>query len=92
MKYRSRSEIIASILRSVRGGNTKTRIMYDAYLSYTQLKEYITHLEEINLIARNKTDNQYTLTENGQKFLAAYDQLLELVPAKSGTSSNGFLI
>lgn len=80
------------MLRSVQEGSTKTRIMYDAYLSYTQLKEYITHLEESNLIAHNKTNNQYTLTENGHKFLVAYDQLIELVPTKSGTSSNGFLI
>lgn len=41
-KYRNRTEIIASVLEAVKGGNgaSKTRIMFIAYLSYKQLKEY----------------------------------------------------
>lgn len=36
-KYRSRTEIVAMILDSANGGDTKTKIMYSAYLSYNQL-------------------------------------------------------
>ena len=46
MKYRSSTEIIDSMLRSIRSGATKTHIMYRAYMSYSQLKEYLKLLEE----------------------------------------------
>jgi predicted transcriptional regulator len=40
MKYRSRTEIVGSILDATNGGATKTKIMYKAFLSFNQLKEY----------------------------------------------------
>ena len=50
MKYRSRTEIVGNILDSANGGASKTKIMYKAFLSYNQLKEYLTILIENNLI------------------------------------------
>ncbi|TLX89156.1 MAG: hypothetical protein E6K94_10950, partial [Thaumarchaeota archaeon] len=50
MKYRSRTEIVSMILEAANGGATKTRIMYKAFLSYAQLKEYLSVLIENNLI------------------------------------------
>ena len=44
MKYRSRTEIVSMILDSANGGATKTKIMYNAFLSYNQLKEYLSVL------------------------------------------------
>ena len=45
MKYRSRTDIVGLILEAANGGGaTKTRIMYKAFLSYAQLKEYLTVL------------------------------------------------
>ncbi len=41
MKYRSRTEIVNSILNAANGGATKTKIMYNAFLSYNQLKDYL---------------------------------------------------
>ncbi len=42
MKYRSRSNIIRDILDAANGGRaTRTRIMYKTYLSYGQIKEYL---------------------------------------------------
>ena len=46
MTYRSRTEIVAMILDAANGGTTKTKIMYNACLSYNQLKEYLTMLIE----------------------------------------------
>ncbi|MFL6431808.1 MAG: winged helix-turn-helix domain-containing protein, partial [Nitrososphaeraceae archaeon] len=46
MKYRSRTDIVGLILEAANGGATKTRIMYKAFLSYAQLKEYLTVLLE----------------------------------------------
>jgi len=50
MKNRGRTEIVAMILESANEGATKTKIMYSAFLSYNQLKEYLTFLIENNLI------------------------------------------
>ena len=44
-KYRNRTEIIASVLEATKGGGaSKTRIMFNAYLSYEQLNEYLNEL------------------------------------------------
>lgn len=41
MKYRSRTDIVSEILEAAQGGTSKTKIMYKAFLSYAQLKEYL---------------------------------------------------
>ena len=51
MKYRSRSDIIELLLDAANGGGaTKTKLMYTAYLSFNQLKEYLTLLVGNGLI------------------------------------------
>ena len=50
MKYRGRTEILGNILDAANGGATKTKIMYKAFLSYAQLREYLSVLTENNLI------------------------------------------
>ncbi|MFI5420648.1 MAG: winged helix-turn-helix domain-containing protein [Nitrososphaerales archaeon] len=80
MKYRSSTEIIDSMLRSIGSGSTKTQIMYRSYLSFSQLKEYLKLLEERRLIAVDSAAKLYTLTEKGLQFMNAYDRIQELVP------------
>jgi predicted transcriptional regulator len=49
MKYRSRSDIIGLLLNAANGGGaTKMKLMYKAYLSFNQLKEYLTFVAEKN--------------------------------------------
>ena len=81
MKYRSSTEIIDSMLRSIRSGATKTHIMYRAYMSYSQLKEYLKLLEERQLIKCEPGSQLYVLTEKGLKFMNAYEKINELVPS-----------
>ena len=50
MKYRSRSDIVGLLLDAANGGATKTKLMYKAYLSFNQLREYLTFLVENDLI------------------------------------------
>ncbi|MEW6605330.1 MAG: winged helix-turn-helix domain-containing protein [Thermoproteota archaeon] len=69
MKYRSRTEIASRILESATGGATKTKIMYKAFLSYAQLKEYLSVLEENGLLAHDKGEQLYKTTEKGMRFL-----------------------
>lgn len=50
MKYRSRTDIVSQVLEAANGGATKTKIMYKAYLSYEQLKEYLMVLVQNDLL------------------------------------------
>ena len=81
MMYRSRTEIIATILEAANGGVTKTKIMYKAFLSYAQLKEYLSMLVENGLL-ENRVDGIYKTTNKGIKFLGIYSQIdsLAIVP------------
>jgi len=69
MKYRSRTEIASRILESATGGTTKTKIMYKAFLSYAQLKEYLTVLEENGLLSYDKGEQVFKTTQKGLHFL-----------------------
>jgi predicted transcriptional regulator len=56
MKYRSRSDIVGLLLDAANGGRAaKTKLMYKAYLSFNQLREYLAHLVE-NHISNEKID------------------------------------
>jgi predicted transcriptional regulator len=75
MKYRSRTELASNILEAANGGATKTKIMYRAFLSYAQLKEYLTMLTQNGLMARDVEGEMYRTTSNGIKFLESSRQL-----------------
>ena len=79
MKYRSRTEIVAMILDSTNGGATKTKIMYNAYLSYNQLKEYLSVLLENNLLEYHGGTKIFRTTEKGLKFLKMHNEIGELL-------------
>ncbi|HKU49289.1 MAG TPA: winged helix-turn-helix domain-containing protein [Nitrososphaera sp.] len=75
MKYRSRTDICSQILDAANGGTTKTKIMYKAYLSYTQLKEYLSVLTENGLLEYIEGEQRFRTTEKGVQFLRTYDQM-----------------
>ena len=80
MGNRSRTEIVAMILNAANGGETKTKIMYFAFLSYNQVKEYLTVLIENNLIEYLDGGNKFKTTEKGLFFLKMYNEMGELLP------------
>ncbi|TLX83694.1 MAG: hypothetical protein E6L00_00155 [Thaumarchaeota archaeon] len=88
MKYRSRTEIVAMILESARQGVTKTKIMYKAYLSYTQVKEYIAFLQDNELLAYEEGTQLYKISGKGHKFLQSYGALSELIAPMSNGKPN----
>jgi predicted transcriptional regulator len=59
MKHRTEEEIAALILEAVANTNiaTQTIIMYKAYLSYAQLKRFLSSLLEKGLIDYAKENN-----------------------------------
>lgn len=81
MKNRSRTELASYILEAASGGATKTKIMYKAYLSYAQLKEYLAVLIENGLMARDVDGDLYRTTRKGIKFLETSRKLGGLLEA-----------
>jgi predicted transcriptional regulator len=80
MKYRSRTEIVCNILDAANGGRaTKTKIMYTAFLSYAQLKEYLSLLTDNNLIEYLDGTQTFKTTEKGVNYLKTYNEIGELL-------------
>jgi predicted transcriptional regulator len=86
MQYRSRSEIITRILEIVNEGSSfgdeglsRTKIMYKAFLSHAQLKEYLMILTERDLLRYDVQTRTFKTTEKGLIFLKAYDEIDQLV-------------
>lgn len=76
-KYRTKEEIYSSILRSTLsdGGGTRiTKLMYDSFLSYTQLTVHLKELVECGLIV-NEYITRYTITEKGVRFLKLMESM-----------------
>ena len=80
MGNRSRTEIVAMILDVANGGETKTKIMYFAFLSYNQLNEYLSVLIENNLIEYLDGTKTFKTTEKGLNFLKMHNEIEELLP------------
>ena len=81
MGNRSRTEIVSNILDAADGeGETKTKIMYFAFLSYTQVHEYLSILIENNLIEYIDGTQTYKTTEEGLHFLKMHNEIRKLLP------------
>jgi predicted transcriptional regulator len=82
MKYRGRTEILGNILDAANGGATKTKIMYKSFISYNQLKEYLSVLIENNLIEYRDGTQTFKTTEKGLNLLKMHNELGELLLTK----------
>jgi predicted transcriptional regulator len=72
-KYRDRLQIIASILSIASSGAKKTRIMYQANLSYKLLCQYLDDVLDAGLICFEKGES-YVLTAKGREFLDRHEE------------------
>lgn len=77
MSYRTRTEIISSILETANRGNgaTKTKIMYGAFLSHSQMEEYLTILTDNGLISYDLDRRTFKTTDKGHRLLQVYNEL-----------------
>ena len=84
MKYRDRTEIITLILTSASrtSGVLKTKIMYEAFLSFSQLEEYVGLLLRNGLLEHDELKKTYKTTEKGLRLLKLYSSLPEIVASK----------
>jgi len=86
MKYRSRTEITAIILSTAYKETTKTKIMFNAYLSYNHLKEYLYILIENNLLEYIEGARTFKTTEKGLRFLKMHNEIKQLLPQTTAYS------
>jgi len=86
-KNRSRQEIIKDILGSLEISNlSRTKVMYRASLSYTQLKYYEDYLQQNALIVTADRD-LWKLTEKGKRYLQACKHADEILNAPTITAT-----
>ena len=74
MGYRNRFDIIADVLSVVSGRAKKTRIMYQANLSYSLLQKYLAEVRRSSLVVYERKGRCFVLTPKGEQFLRAYKE------------------
>ena len=79
MKNRGRTEMLATMLGAAKGKATKTKIMYSAFLSYSQLKDYLDILIENNLLEYFEGTQTYKTTEKRLNFLKMNNEIGDLL-------------
>jgi predicted transcriptional regulator len=79
MVNRSRTEIVSQVLEAASGGATKTKIMYRAFLSYRQMKEYVNLLTEKGMLVYDSVMSTFKTTEKGHRFLQIYNHIHHLL-------------
>ena len=89
MRYRSRTEIISVILDAAKGGGgaIKAKIMYHAFLSHDQMREYLTLLTESGLLNYDVYTRKFKTTEKGLKFLDIHNQMSDIVKSQINKSN-----
>jgi predicted transcriptional regulator len=81
-RYRTRNDIIRHILETASGNETKkTKIMLKVFLSYYQMKEYLTVLTDRDLLRYDLDKQTFKPSEKGLRFLEAYNQMDAVIKA-----------
>jgi len=71
---RTSLQILAEILRIVRPGARKTRIMYQANLSFYMLKKYLDYALKTELVECPERGGCFFATRKGHEFLEKYER------------------
>jgi predicted transcriptional regulator len=80
MKYRSKIAMISQILDAANGGGaTRSKMAYQAFLNYDQLKANLTALVENNLLLHDKNTQTFKTTEKGLRFLKIYNEISGMI-------------
>jgi predicted transcriptional regulator len=80
-KRRDQLRIITEILTVAKRGASKTRIMYNANLSFKGVNQYLSFMMKSKLLLKTCEDRTilYCVSEKGLTFLGSYTQLLQLL-------------
>ncbi len=82
--YRDRTELVTSVLEVINGRSLNaSQIMYRSFLSYAQMKQYVSILIDAGLIRTTYQEENrrrtYRITDKGLMFLHLHNQLDELL-------------
>ncbi len=89
MKTRSRTEIIGLILQAIEEEPlTRSKIMYQAMLNFTQVTDYTSLLIQQELLSYSKLDRKYIITDKGRQFLAVFTETSKLLTTTTMTSED----
>jgi predicted transcriptional regulator len=78
LKHRSKVEILSSTTQ-IYTGTTMARIQYEIYVSYKQLKDYLTLLVQYKLIEFVREEQIFRITESGINALNIFDEMNKLL-------------
>lgn len=97
MRNRQKDEIVRDILRAAQGGAGITKIMFQAYLTHGQAKEYGKLLADKGLLQIGTEENSirhYRTTYKGMQYLAAAEKMAEMLPVavKRSSETSTFLL
>jgi predicted transcriptional regulator len=81
LKARSRTEIIGLILQAVEEPLTRSTIMYQTMLNFTQVTDYTSLLIQQEPLSYSELDRKYTITDKGRQFLALFIETSKLLTA-----------
>jgi predicted transcriptional regulator len=87
-KRRDTVYIIAEIIEITREGAQKTRIMYKANLSFTQLNDYLIFMIEQNFISKSEDNKVYVATAKGIEYIRRHKQLTQLLQSGINVRKN----
>ena len=79
-------DISANMLEVAENGAIKTRIMYRAFLSFPQMKEYLDVLTESDLLEFREDEAKYYTTAQGRRFLKMYNDVGRIIAPKEARS------
>ncbi|MFL6460938.1 MAG: winged helix-turn-helix domain-containing protein [Nitrososphaeraceae archaeon] len=92
-KYRTRTEIIHDILETARSdgnGVGKTKIMYNAFLSCYQMKDYLTILIDDSLLKYDLDSQRFRITEKGLSLIKLCAQIGDLTEKQCDNKRLGY--
>jgi predicted transcriptional regulator len=87
---RSNIEIIAEMLKIGENGAGKTKIMYNANLSYSQIQKYLGYLISQGFIDKLELGNPavtYRVTESGLRLLSSISSVVEMLGLNDDSES-----
>lgn len=97
MRNRQKDEIVRDILYSAQGGVGITRIMFHAYLTHSQAKEYTQMLLNQGLLEQDIESGslrQFRTTPKGAQYLAAVERMSDMlaIETRRAAKSSDFLL
>ena len=97
MRNRQKDEIMRDVVYSAQGGASITKIMFHAYLTHSQAKEYTQALTKSGLLEQDNEAGslrQFRTTSTGVEYLGAIERMSDMlaIETRRATKPSAFLL